>query len=396
MQEIARNISQYEAAATFTKPREIVGSKAFNIEQLPEVTDVEFREQIVSYLCEYRLSIPEFHYDLYYTQDKNGDNGLSDRRGGELMRYKAQRAVLERQMRSDPIHRELAEEYALSKLDSDLALAGKGDSVVWISPPGPKDEGYGDYGFVFHGTMDGKNRLGMKAVRIEGQTVEKANNFLSDVLGEEVKMQDADDFLANPVLLPFSLHPTLLHTKLREHFGFTASKEDQEIAEKVIEDLREPINDFVALRDSISTEKKIKALYSLENYALERKEYYRQKKDSLSEKVIYSTLERDRTPNLAGLLLTHSYEPPKAAGSCGSTDSASIMSNNPLSFMSSLATLLRENNIETEGFGEACKCINKSDNHYHCPGCDKKYADETSRSQEQRTKQCGCGFKFGC
>lgn len=395
MQERAGNINEYEAAATFTKPREIVGSKAFNIEQLPGVTDEDFRQQIVSYLCEYRLSIPEFSYDLFYTRDAQGAFGLSDKEGGELLRYKAQRAVLERQMRSDPIHRELAEEYALSKLDRDLAMAREGDSVVWISPPGSKDEGYGDYGFVFHGTVDGQSRLGMKAVRIDGQTVEDANAFISDVLGEKVEKKDADEFLAEPFVLPFSLHPTLLHAKLREHFGFTASKEDQEIAGKVIEDLREPINDFVAMRSSVSAEQKIKALYSLENYALERKEYYKERKDHL-ERVIYPAVERERRPNLAGLLLTHSHEPPKAAGSCGSTGSTSIMSNNPLSFMSSLASMLGEVNTETGGLDEACKCMNKSDNHYHCPGCDKKYADETKRSQEQRTKQCGCGFKFGC
>ena len=48
--------------------------------------------------------------------------------------------------------------------------------------------------------------------------------------------------------------------------------------------------------------------------------------------------------------------------------------------------------------GEAggCKCEDKSDNHYHCPGCDKKYDDETNTSPEKRTKKCGCGFEFGC
>ncbi|MBI2337817.1 hypothetical protein HYU95_01405 [Candidatus Daviesbacteria bacterium] len=33
------------------------------------------------------------------------------------------------------------------------------------------------------------------------------------------------------------------------------------------------------------------------------------------------------------------------------------------------------------------------DNHYHCPDCNKKYADETNT---ERTSTCACGFKFGC
>jgi hypothetical protein len=36
------------------------------------------------------------------------------------------------------------------------------------------------------------------------------------------------------------------------------------------------------------------------------------------------------------------------------------------------------------------------DKHYHCPGCTKKYADETSVSAGDRTKKCNCGFEFGC
>lgn len=36
------------------------------------------------------------------------------------------------------------------------------------------------------------------------------------------------------------------------------------------------------------------------------------------------------------------------------------------------------------------------DSHYHCPECNLKYADETGRSPDARTKQCGCGFQFGC
>lgn len=51
-----------------------------------------------------------------------------------------------------------------------------------------------------------------------------------------------------------------------------------------------------------------------------------------------------------------------------------------------------------EGIGGMCgKCgENTSDNHYHCPQCPAKYADETNKAPEARTKQCSCGFQFGC
>ena len=45
-----------------------------------------------------------------------------------------------------------------------------------------------------------------------------------------------------------------------------------------------------------------------------------------------------------------------------------------------------------------CKTCGKNskDNHYHCPGCTKRYSDETTKDATDRTKQCGCGFNFGC
>lgn len=51
-----------------------------------------------------------------------------------------------------------------------------------------------------------------------------------------------------------------------------------------------------------------------------------------------------------------------------------------------------------ENRGGSCKeCgMPNADNHYHCPDCNHKYADETNRSDKERTKQCGCGFQFGC
>lgn len=46
---------------------------------------------------------------------------------------------------------------------------------------------------------------------------------------------------------------------------------------------------------------------------------------------------------------------------------------------------------------EVCSCgASKEDNHYHCPDCQKWYADETLKAPGERTKQCGCGFKFPC
>lgn len=47
-----------------------------------------------------------------------------------------------------------------------------------------------------------------------------------------------------------------------------------------------------------------------------------------------------------------------------------------------------------KGSGVCTECGNSNmDNHYHCPDCKKKYADETNTT---RTAICRCGFEFGC
>lgn len=51
--------------------------------------------------------------------------------------------------------------------------------------------------------------------------------------------------------------------------------------------------------------------------------------------------------------------------------------------------------VELEGEG-GCSCEENTDNHYHCPDCDKKFDDETQKKPEERTKKCNCGFEFGC
>lgn len=51
-----------------------------------------------------------------------------------------------------------------------------------------------------------------------------------------------------------------------------------------------------------------------------------------------------------------------------------------------------------EGLGGVCgECgVPNIDEHYHCPDCTRLFANETDLPPEARTKECSCGFKFGC
>lgn len=79
-----------------------------------------------------------------------------------------------------------------------------------------------------------------------------------------------------------------------------------------------------------------------------------------------------------------------AGGSRVGVGSFSIRSFSAGSFSFSSSSSSKE-------FGVCGQCGgNSADNHYHCPDCSRKFADETNVSPDSRTKGCKCGFKFGC
>ncbi|MBF8250195.1 MAG: hypothetical protein HW400_796 [Candidatus Levybacteria bacterium] len=115
-------------------------------------------------------------------------------------------------------------------------------------------------------------------------------------------------------------------------------------------------------------------------------------KVSVQERIIYPTLNRqysyDIKPEISyGSVLNEVQKLPGCAG--GGSKSTSLIDSITPRFGNS-------NPFEkSSGTCEHCE-KNTGDNHYHCPECKKEYSDETSRSPEQRTKDCKCGFKFGC
>ncbi|MBI4038675.1 hypothetical protein HY384_01815 [Candidatus Daviesbacteria bacterium] len=99
----------------------------------------------------------------------------------------------------------------------------------------------------------------------------------------------------------------------------------------------------------------------------------------------YSTFQEDKFMLAAAFLKTR-------AGCAGGGSSSSLRR------ISLGSGIFSTESLSTENRGGNCnKCgIPNLDNHYHCPECPAKYADETNKSPEARTKQCSCGFEFGC
>ncbi len=349
-----RQVSLFkEKKRTLTKPREVVGSNAFNLERLPEFTDAEVKDEIVSYLGEYRLSVPKFSYDLALTGVNRIDRKLRDPHRGEPMTDKAELAIQERTMRGDPTHREVAELKGLKYLEDQLRFVKEGGTVLWVSPPGPKDQGYGDYGFLYVGRVR-EDRVQMSAVRIENPKLTQFNHVLEALTRREVKNESAEDFLSRPEVVVNTLTEQEIDRALKKHFKFEEDKKKTGVFKKVIAEIDPLLDSFVQIVRFGTKEEKIKAFHAIENYTLKlRKEY---EEEEQGNNVIYLTQKKT---HLTDIIETYgNKKPPVAYGSCGSTGGSGSQ---------------RSNNLISAGSGEVINSAFGSDSHgsreFNCPAC---------------------------
>lgn len=316
-----------------------IASQAFNIEYEATSPEAALYGNIVSYLGEYRLQVQKYNYKLQFSGSSPRELHLRDNYQGEPMYLKAKRAIEERKKRGLPIHREEAELQALGDPDnprpeslaSQLSLAEDGDTVTWGSPPGPREEGYGDYGFIFIGQIRKRSlldmNLDMTAIRVEHPTLNQYNGALSDVTGGKINFTYEDDFLKHPFVKRGRVEEAKIDTTLYKNFSFEVRDNDQQIFHKVITHLKPIIQEFIHLVKVGTKEEKLKAFYAIENYALELKEQFCQ--DS-QENIIYLNQYRSYA-FLRELVPAYGYQPAVVAGSCGSTGdmkSNNILSNN--------------------------------------------------------------------
>lgn len=100
-----------------------------------------------------------------------------------------------------------------------------------------------------------------------------------------------------------------------------------------------------------------------------------------------------------GYYLNQEYEP--LGGSCGSGSgfgSRLIKFTGRVDF-AQLTDFIKNETVGNKDANECSICGKSSaDDHYHCENktCLKEYKSERHLSSNERTKECGCGYKFGC
>lgn len=348
------------------------GSAAFNVRSYEKnrFTEADIRDDIRSYLGEYRFELQQYQYELLYSARDGEGYKLRDPNIGEAMTTKATRAILDRQQAGKSINREKAELVGLERLEHQLQTATTGDLVLWASPPGPKEEGYGEYGFVFIGTVDrstaSETTLHMTALRVEKPTLSQFNRFVEQLIEQRQEKQTAESFLVDPRIVR-GLQKRDAEMAAETQFGMKIDLQGQRIFDDAMQRLTPLIDQFIQMARYGSKEEKLQAFHAIENVALALKDRLKKRQPT---DVYDALLDKTVVLQLQEVMHTYNYEPPIAPGSCRSTET-SINSNNILTkHYASLRKLIYGENDVAEGFDcPDCNYHTKQAVGNKCPGC---------------------------
>lgn len=351
------------------------GGVAFDLDRYKEgISYRELRDDIVSYLGEYRLKVQKYNYNFIFSADNSGRPKLRDSYRNEPMSLKTQRAIGERKLRGEPTYREEAELAGILRLEEQLLSSETNDTVLWASPPGPKEEGYGDYGFIYFGKIvkeGDKKNLSMAAIRVENPSISDFNKALKSLIGQKPDFKVVEEFLSSPFILNKDIDEQTLNRILVQCFSFKEDKEQEDKFKRIIQRLDGMIGGFINMVKN--GEGRLKAFNAIENYALKLKKEY--------EAFPWENVVYDRNRRLDDIVGEYGYKPPKVAGSCG--NSSGIKSNNTFSFDFDGLNAIFDGLFEEDKWFVCPKCHYKADGPIgdKCPGCGitkKEYAKESS------------------
>lgn len=324
---------------TETSTSSYIQNDAFRQEYSPKVNTDALKKDIESYLGEYRFKLQEYQYELLYGTTYGGELRLLGIDDNEPMTDKAQRAITRRIKENKNTDREEAEFRGLLNLEQQLAMATINDILVWMSPPGLKSEGYGDYGFVFIGKIDkvypyGEKHLAMSAIRVESPALKQFNAAYALFTGKNTAFSKAEKFLASPEIISDS--PINYKKILSYIFNFQPDNKNSCLFQKIIPLLNPYILEFIEfVRQGQPKKILFQAFQTIELLALDLiKEYSLEKNPQLY------FIDRD-FPLTYAMIRYQNQTPPPIGGSCGNTDTTNIFNK-----YSTLSDLFSEDDKE--------------------------------------------------
>ncbi|MEK7551356.1 MAG: hypothetical protein AAB532_02050 [Patescibacteria group bacterium] len=281
-------------------------AQAFRHEFYQGATRRQIEDDVVSYIAEYRLEVAEFNYTLDVV-----DGVLVDPASGDSMIDKARKAIEVRNQDGLSSSRERAELEGLVSLTDQIRENPNG-TVVWFSPQGAEEDGYGKYGFAYVGKRNG-NVLQMTAIRVDDPKIADFNTAKDALFGGE-EFLVAEDFLRSPKVI--DVEPDRVKEFIHGNFEIK-NKEGGRVFDRIRGNLSSVINEYAQVALNGTEEEQHLALHVVENLAIELRQKY--ESEYAKGNVVYLT--DYQLPTLAQALLVKRYiaPPPKVRGSCGSS-----------------------------------------------------------------------------
>lgn len=308
----------------------------------------ETRNNMLRYLGEYRLAVK---FDEFFYRVGVGPTGERFLAASEEepVSQRFRKAISQKEKEGKSSRRETAECIGFEKIEKAF-LKGENFLFLWISPPGKKENGYGDYSFTFVGEVrDNKIRV----VPYRNKFSLTKHKEVASIFSKEGDILKTDvDFLANPV--------------------FIQKKEELKDAEDLLLRIGEKERMDFSWRPRLET--KVRGLADLfingvKNNAPDFE------LDRIKRAIENFTIDKKAPVFDTACLIDNygSYAPPAVGGSCGSSSSKTLMD-----FQS-------EFNPGNDKYGERS---------FECPECGKT----NIRPKDELIKNCQhCGSdKVGC
>jgi hypothetical protein len=272
------------------------------------------KENILRYLAEYRIGV-KFD-EFFYREEKDNLTGQAHLSAIEPGRISDifRRAIKSREEKGLEAGRETAECLGFQKLEQELLNTSIPNKLfVWISPPGPREDGYGLYSFTFVGQVI--NSYEGKRIRVipyrNIMTLDQHRKTLLLFSDHALSFKKDTDFLSNPIT--FSPNEQLKSPE--DIINFIGEQEEFNI--DWMERLRGRVGFLIdayidLVRNGASENELLRSRNALENYTIKiRDEIITGNNNNML--LNQNTLVARRIFDDLGDKM-----PPPAAGSCGS------------------------------------------------------------------------------
>ncbi|MEK7450607.1 MAG: hypothetical protein AAB662_01550 [Patescibacteria group bacterium] len=311
------------------------------------------RNNILRYLGEYRLAVKFDEFSYREGVGPDGEKFLAVLEE-EPISQSFRNAISRKEKEGGDSRREVAECIGFQKIE-EAFLKGEDFLFLWISPPGKKEDGYGDYSFTFIGEVKNKK---IRVVPYRNKLSLAQHREIAGIFSQDAESLKTDvDFLANPVFIQKegelnNAEDLLVRIGEKERMDLSWR---QRLEVKV----RGLVDIFIeGVRRNAPDSELDKIRRAIENYTIDNKT------EIIKGEFTSYDFDARHLVDTYG-----SYAPPRVAGSCGSSSSSTLMD-----FQSKL-------NPGNDKYGERS---------FECPSCGKT----NIRPKDELVEKCQhCGSK---